>query len=122
MASTMMRGGHGAMARRLVVFWAGVLGVVVMLAALCEGAEVVNKMSVSEFKRMTEEDQVMMVAGAMALAGHMGMRCPQPFIVGEIRAAILYRNWVQSDPWVEVIFTMFVERGCKIVIGEKPNA
>jgi hypothetical protein len=110
------------MAWRLVVFWAGVLGVVVMLAALCEGAEAVHKMSISQFKSMTEEDQVIMVAGAMALAGHMGMRCPQPFKVGEMRAAILYRNWVQSGPWVAVLFTMFEERGCKIAEGEKPNA
>jgi hypothetical protein len=110
------------MARRLVVFWAGVLGIVVMLAALCEGAEVVEKMSVSEFKSKTEEDQVMMVVGAMALAGHLGMRCPQSFTVGEMRAAILYRNWVESGPWVTVIFTIFEEKGCKVVIGEKPNA
>jgi hypothetical protein len=47
---------------------------------------------------------------------------PQPFSVGEMRAAILYRDWVQSDPWVAVIFTMYAERGCKVVIGEKPNA
>jgi hypothetical protein len=110
------------MAWRLVVFWAGVLGVVVMLAALCEGAETVDKMSVSEFKSMKEGDQVAMVAGAMALAGHAGMRCPQSLTVGEMRAAILYRNWVQSDPWVAVIFTMFAERQCKVATGVKPNA
>jgi hypothetical protein len=110
------------MAWRLVVFWAGVLGVVVMLAALCEGAEVVGKMSISEFKSMQEGYQLTMVAGAMALAGHLGMRCPQPFTVGEMRAAILYRNWVQSGPWVAVIFTMYEERQCKIAEGEKPNA
>jgi hypothetical protein len=111
------------MAWRLVVFWAGVLGVVVMLAALCEGAEVaVEKISVSEFKSLREVDQVMMVVGAMAVAGHMGMRCPQFLSVGEMRAAILYRNWVQSDPWVAALFTIFAEKGCKIAEGEKPNA
>jgi hypothetical protein len=68
------------MAWRLVVFWAGVLGVVVMLAALCEGAEVVGKMSVSQFKSKTERDQVMMVVGAMALATHAGMRCPSALL------------------------------------------
>jgi len=109
---------------RLLVATIVVLGMLLVVLAYAADAPV-EKMSITEFKARQERDQVFMVVGAMAAAGWAGMRCPLVLTVGEMRAAILYRDWAQDQPWANVVFTVYRERQCTVASpekGEKPNA
>ena len=96
--------------------------VILHMANAAFGAEA-GKVALSEFRAYHSALQVGAVNGAFAVTDTMGIRCPTPNkTVGEYIAALQYRSYDVTKPWVTYLIQLMHEAGCRPEPQEKPNA
>ena len=90
------------------------VAVVVALMVAPAHAQDAHTMTIAEFRARTEQAQVYMVLGAIALTGKLGIVCAQGVPVGEWRAALVHRTHAPAQPWIDVLIELMDERGCRV--------
>ena len=101
------------------------LGLVLFSAALCLGlivwastaafGQTAGGMTLKEFRAHPQLTKSALVAGAMATAEHLGLRCPDPQLsVAEYVSMMTWKKLDDQQPWVAQFFMLTTQQGCDV--------
>ena len=71
-------------------------------------------MTLAEFRARDESAQVYMVIGATQMTIHAGVKCREARTVGELKAALKFRQLDLSKPWIEHLTVMMKDNQCEV--------
>ena len=74
-----------------------------------------GSITLKQFRAYPEQARISLVMGAMATTEHAGLACPPPVMtVAEYAAALQYRVFDETKPWIVYYFQLIDERGCRV--------
>lgn len=107
--------------------WWGVSGTLLLLVSMvltcafilwattAAFGQTAGAMTLQEFRAHSQFTKSALVAGAMATAEHLGLRCPDPQLsVAEYVSRLTWRTLDPQRPWVSYFFDLTTQQGCDV--------
>ena len=107
--------------------WWGVSGTLLLLVSMLATCafilwattaafgQTAGSMTLKEFRAHPQLTKSALVAGAMATAEHLGLRCPDPQLsVAEYVSRLTWRKLDDQQPWVSHFFVLTTQQGCEV--------
>jgi len=109
----------GALSGFMILLFSAVLTLVCLFWSVqLAFGESAGEMTLAQFRQHSQPIQHALIAGAMAVTEHAGLRCPEPQMsVAEYASALRWRTRDDQQPWIKYYFELIDQKGCKVDEG-----